>query len=154
MAEEHIVLPRERYQRMLDQLAEKKQDHDQAEGSDRQQEENSASNKDTPSPTDVATSSSEDSSDSIRTRDDVTGNETDRHTSSDISPPGITPEELKKLVHSKQNKNVKSRPPGHSLAAKKGNISKSPRSVTTSKTKRKMTPKSLAQIKKNWSKIA
>ena len=71
MAEEHVVLPRERYRRMHDQLTEKKHDSDESEQTKRQQEENSATSKDTVSCLEVSTSASEDNSEGARTRDDA-----------------------------------------------------------------------------------
>lgn len=150
MAEEHVVLHKERYQRLLDQLNEKKK-HDTIEEEEEEEEDNKA-NPHNPS-SEQNTSVRKNSSDALsvpstqggpenqRTRDDVVFTPQ----SATPEPPGITPHELHRLVQTKNNrvkKNYKKGPQKKTL--------KSITPLTSSKETKKQQKKTLNLVKKNW----
>ena len=149
MAEEHIVLPRERYQRMLDQMAEKKQGSAEERDNSHQEGEKTNEQHDRSTPED-ATSDSQGSSDLERTRDDVkeAGMRAVEHR--DMAPPGITPGDLKKLVDTKRKKTLKTKSQRQTPRGKSTLLRYQRGTPAGKKFKRKPASKALAHIKKNW----
>lgn len=165
MAEEHVVIPKERYQRMMDQLAGKKTQIINEEPKTRNNNFNSDDddadvNEDddkwsVPSTESIYDINDDNSKDSTpRTREDVTSHDTKntegKNVLSDknitkLTPPGITPAELEQLAE--RAKKVKKRPK-KVLTQKKGIkktvLKKLPNKNSTSN------KRSLALIKKHW----
>ena len=166
MAEEQIVLPRERYQRMLQQISEK---NDNSKHMHKQPEDDTGLSHTTVDsqkiPVEGDTAQQHTSVDTVkqkeempshknmagkppggplndgnRTKDDVTANPLERN-----APPGITPEELKTLVTaSKKKKNT-------SRSGNNRNINAGVKQDTsTARRKRKPYNKTLDMSKKRW----
>ena len=131
MAEEHVVIPKERYQRMLAQLRELSNREHESHVSKQDKTIDNEDNEEEKFPENEG-----------RTRDDVLL-ENDSETIID-QPPGITPKELNNLtVKAKKVKSMK-------VSKKKGTVDNIVKRVSRS---RKTTPKSrdiFKTIKKNW----
>lgn len=138
MAEEHVVIPKERYQRMIDQLAEKKKfeqtkledDHKNAEDTTEPDHKEKKRRLNTPD--------NEKSDHTIpRSREDITEQDDNVHV---FEPPGITPERLNELVNVK-SKNVKKKKKQDTVAKRRKDVIK------------KHSRSSVQKIKRNWLKL-
>lgn len=162
MADEHVVLHKERYQRLLDQLSEKKK-HDVVE------DEKTGKNNNSHEQNTVEEKKGEhvmlshpDDLEKQRTRDDVviasqpssmeppaiTPDELRQHVKleNNMEPPGVTPKELRRLIGSKNSrvkKNNKKSPQNKKLKKPEMRLS----SKETQKQKKR---KTLNVVKKNW----
>ncbi|NJL55210.1 hypothetical protein HC928_08500 [bacterium] len=148
MAEEHVVIPKDRYQRMLDQLAEKKQ-HDTAEPMEKTQNEDPITEKNNTDDSDV-----QDARDRDDILDEFQKKEEKEENMTEVGhvPPGITREELKTLIRATKTSRKKIKKTTPQRKEKKSKIkarvivqkhSYIPQRSRNSK-------KTIALIKKNW----
>lgn len=142
MAEEHVVVPKERYQRMLDQLAEKKKlEQSEPEDDDIRAEDTAEGGTKEKVPNNPTPSHEKNDHPMPRSRDDVTTPTLDHKDTFD--PPGITPQQLKEFVNVKKNLKNKKKQEGLLKRRKKSpNVLK--------KVNKKHSHSSLQKIKKNW----
>jgi len=141
MAEENVVLPKERYQRLLDQIEKyknaqnKEVDEETMEGSTTDTHESATTREQHTEDTDDPGESGHNPT--TRTRDDAIM-DVERP-----APPGLTPAELRAIIVSEQKNKRK----------KKKNINTLPRkspSVRTTSHAVKKQKKNLKLVKKNW----
>ena len=159
MAEEHIVLPKERYQRMLQKLSERKKDSHTNDVTSKPENKTETLTGKNGTQTSSAKAESEEinveseNNKESRTRGDVTG-ETDESVprspglktkeDSVSQPPGISVQEFMKIMKSQTKKNKAA-----DLKSKKRNNVSKKRKLDTSaqETKKK---KTLKALKKKW----
>jgi len=142
MAEENVILPKERYQRLLDQI--EKYKSTQNKEIHKETKDVSTTNASEPEETSLentVNTSEREHSPVSRTRDDVVSMESP-------TPPGITPAELRALMVSEQ-KNKRKKKKKTTLSPRKAQSARIMLS-TTKKPRNKTTLKNLKLVKQNW----